>query len=301
MTDVKMKNDTVGILAAFFCETLYGLSYIFTKQATQSATTFALLGWRFLLGAIVMTLFVLFKVIKVDYRGKSIKELLPVALFSPCIYYIAETIGIDHTTASESGIFLASIPIASLIASSLLLNEKPSKRQVTGIIVTLIGVLITVLSLGLSSSFSVIGYLFLLIAVISYALYSVFVSKVKTYTESEVTYMMLICGGLFFTILAIIEALSNGSFQSLISLPFNDRNFLIAILYQAIGCSILAFFLSNMAIARIGVNRTSSFIGVSTAVSILAGILILNEGFELYQVLGAIVIMVGVYIANINK
>ena len=254
-----------------------------------------------MLGSIVMTLFVLFGAIKVNYKGKSISELLPVAVFSPCIYYIAETIGIEHTTASESGIFLACIPIASLIASSIFLNEKPSRRQVIGIAVTLIGVLITVLSLGLTSSFSIFGYLFLLAAVISYALYSVFVSKVKSYTDFEITYMMLICGAIFFTILAMIEASTDRSFYYLISLPFKNRSFLIAILYQAIACSVLAFFLSNMAIAKIGVNKTSSFIGVSTAVSILTGIIILNESFKFYQVIGAIVIILGVYIANINK
>ena len=38
----------------------------------------------------------------------------------------------------------------------------------------------------------------------------------------------------------------------------------------------LAFFLSNVAIFKIGVNRTSSFIGVATVVSIIAGVYIAN-------------------------
>lgn len=53
----------------------------------------------------------------------------------------------------------------------------------------------------------------------------------------------------------------------------------MAVLYQGVGCSVLAFFLSNVAIARIGVNRTASFIGVSTVVSIAAGALLLGERF----------------------
>ena len=68
-------------------------------------------------------------------------------------------------------------------------------------------------------------------------------------------------------------------------------------LYQGIGCSVLAFFLSNVAIAKIGVNRTSSFIGVATVVSIIAGAFILKESFT-RQIVGAAVIIIGVYTAN---
>ncbi|MCR4650462.1 MAG: methyltransferase domain-containing protein [Lachnospiraceae bacterium] len=63
--------------------------------------------------------------------------------------------------------------------------------------------------------------------------------------------------------------------------------FLISVLYQGVRCSILAFFLSNHAIAKIGVNRTSSFIGVATVVSIVAGALLLKEPFTIWQVIGA--------------
>ncbi len=39
-------NDRIDIVY-LRCEVLYGMSYIFTKQATQSASALALLGWRF--------------------------------------------------------------------------------------------------------------------------------------------------------------------------------------------------------------------------------------------------------------
>lgn len=39
----------MGSLCALGCETLYGLSYSFTKQATAGATVLSLLGWGFFL------------------------------------------------------------------------------------------------------------------------------------------------------------------------------------------------------------------------------------------------------------
>ena len=128
------------------------------------------------------------------------------ALCSPCVYFIAETVGIRLTTASESGVFLACIPAVSLIASALLLDEKPARMQVAGILVTLAGVLVTVFAVSAASSLSMPGYAFLLIAVVSYALYSVFVSRAGGYTGAEITYVMLLIGAALFILLAAAEA-----------------------------------------------------------------------------------------------
>ena len=128
----------------------------------------------------------------------------------------------------------------------------------------------TVIAVGISSSLSPMGYAALMLAVAAYALYSVFVDLASDYTGAEITYAMLLSGGAFRT----------------------------AVLYQGVGCSVAAFFLSNAAIAKIGVNKTSSFIGVSTIVSILAGALALGEPLHIGQIVGAAVIVAGVYTAN---
>ena len=163
------------------------------------------------------------------------------------------------------------------------------------------GVLITVFAAGGSTSFSMIGYGALFLAVIGYALYSVFVEKAKEYSGAEVTFIMLALGATVFSVCAITEGLFEGSIDTLLLLPFTDRWFLITVLYEGIVCSVLATSLSNIAISKIGVNRASSFLGIATVVSILSGILILHEDFSLLQLLGAFVIISGVYTANARK
>lgn len=275
---MKSKNNAlIGCLCALGCETLFGFSYLFTKDATVTASTFALLGWRFLIAIAAMSLCAATGLMKINLKGKSIRPLLNVALLNPVIYFIGETFGISLTTASESGAFLACIPVASVIASALILKEKPTRWQVVGILTTLAGVLITVFAVGGSSRFSTAGYAMLCIAVIAYALYSVFVERAADYSSAEVTFVMLAAGSIVFSLAAVIEAAASDNLAALATLPLTDRGFLVAILYQGVGCSVLAFFLSNVAIAKIGVNRTSSFIGVATVVSIIAGVLILRE------------------------
>lgn len=300
MKEVNKRSLILGSLAALGSEGLYGLSYIFTKQATNQASVLALLGWRFVIAFVVMGGLILVGFVHIDLRGKTVKPLLLVSLFNPVLYFVGETVGISHTTASESGVFLACIPVASLLASTLILHRRPSRQQVIGILMTLVGVIITVVAVGTQTSLSLMGYLFLSLAVGTYALYSVFVEKATDYTGIEITYLMLAAGAVVFSTLAVGEAAGQGNIGALLRLPVVNLKFLEAILYQGIGSSVIALFLANFAISKIGVNQTSSFIGISTVVSIVAGMVILGEQFNGYQFLGATIIILGVYVANMT-
>ena len=119
----KSNNLIIGCLCALGCETIFGLSYIFTKTGTEVASAFALLGWRFFIAIVILSICVLFGFMKMDLKGKPLKPLFAVALFNPFVYFIGETIGISNTTASESGVFLACIPVVSLVASTLVLKK----------------------------------------------------------------------------------------------------------------------------------------------------------------------------------
>lgn len=295
-----MKDNRVltGSLCALGCEVLYGLSYLFTKQTAETASPLALLGWRFVVALAAMSLCVALEFIPVRLKGRRLGPLLRVALFCPCLYFIGETVGIRETTVTESGVFLACVPALSLLASTVILKKKPTKRQIIGILVTFLGVMTTVVAVGLSSSLSPVGYAALMLAVVAYALYSVFVDLAADYTGAEITYVMLCSGAAFYGLLALGEAAAHGALSELLTLPTRSGTFLAAVLYQGIGCSVAAFFLSNAAIAKIGVNKTSSFIGVSTIVSILAGALALGEPLSVGQIVGAAVIVAGVYTAN---
>lgn len=295
-----MKDNRVltGSLCALGCEVLYGLSYLFTKQTAETASPLALLGWRFVVALAAMSLCVALGFISVRLKGRRLGPLLRVALFCPCLYFIGETVGIRETTVTESGVFLACVPALSLLASTVILKKKPTKRQIIGILVTFLGVVTTVVAVGLSSSLSPVGYAALMLAVVAYALYSVFVDLAADYTGAEITYVMLCSGAAFYGLLALGEAAAHGALSELLTLPARSGTFRTAVLYQGIGCSVAAFFLSNAAIAKIGVNKTSSFIGVSTIVSILAGALALGEPLSVGQIVGAAVIVAGVYTAN---
>lgn len=133
-----LRNNLItGCLCAIGCETLFGLSYVFTKQATSIADPFAFLGWRYLIAAIMMILLAVTGLIRVGLKGKKLRPLLLVALFNPSVYFIGETIGVNRTSS-----FIGIAIVVSIIAGVLALGESFSMFQMTGAAVIIAGVCI---------------------------------------------------------------------------------------------------------------------------------------------------------------
>ena len=296
-----MPNTMIkGSLCAIFCEILFGLSYLFTKHATTSVGALTLLSWRFITAFLVLSLCAATGVIKINLKGKKLCPLFLIAILQPVIYFTGETVGIRLTTASESGALLAVIPVVTLMASMVVLRQKPTKLQTAGICVTMAGVMVCVLSKGMEASFNLIGYIMLFVAVVSYSLYSVFSQKAASFSSAEKTYVMAALGAAVFTTAALIQSVCSHSVFEFLTAPFTDISFLTAVLYQGIGCSVAAFLLYNLAIAYIGSNHSASFVGISTVVSVLAGVFFLRESFSPFQAAGVLLIIGGVYLANLT-
>jgi drug/metabolite transporter (DMT)-like permease len=274
-----MNKDKIGVLCAVACEVLFGFSFLFTKKIIATVSPMTLLSWRFIFAFLLMTACIPLRLIKINLRGKRLLPLFLVAVFQPVLYFIGETIGIKLTTASESGTFISVVPITTLVFSALILKESPRRLQVLGIVVTVAGVLAIVLIKGLDASLSPAGYAMLLVAVVSASLYAVFSRKAEAFSSAEKTYAMMALGAVVFTAVAVAENAAGGTLREYLVLPFVNADFLTAILYLGAGCSVVAFLLMNTAISYLGTNRTASFVGISTVVTVTASIILLKEQY----------------------
>ena len=290
---------TVGVLAALGTELLYGCSFVFTKNVTTTIDPFTLLGWRFVTALAAMLLLMALRVIKLHVSKATIRPLLVLAVFQPLLYYVGETYGVMRTTASESGLIMSSIPVATLLTAALLLKRRPSRRQVIGIAVTLAGVVATVVASGLSAHFNPLGYVLLLAAVASYALYAAFADRfADTASDIDKTFVMVASGALVFGTITLARHTAQHTLPDLLRLPVMRPDFAIAVAYLAFGSTIGAFFLQNVAIGRLGSTRYSTFIGLSTVTTLATGALVLGERLSLGQLVGGAIVLAGVYLAN---
>ena len=288
------------MVAAFSGNIIFGFTFVFTKQIFNAGMSpYALLSWRLIIACTVMIALGTCGIINIHLKNKRLLRLLPLGLAEPCLYFICESYGIAHTTASESGTIIAVIPIAVLLLTRLVFKERHNRGQIFGVLLSVMGIVCVVLASGFSASFSLGGYMLLFGAVIIAAFYNIGVRWLgNEFTSAEITFGTNMLGMLFFTLLACGEGLIKGNLSTMIMLPFHNHQVLINILLLALGASIGAFMLVIYAIGSIGPTRSSSFAGITTITTILFGLIILSEHMLPEQLLGAAMIIVGVWCAN---
>lgn len=289
-------KNILPYLSATTTSIIFGLSFLFSKRALNVASPFSLLSFRFLTAFVIMTLLVIFKVIKINYKNKPIKNLFFLALMQPVIYFIFETYGIKYSSSSFAGIMIALIPVIVTILASYFLKEKFSSIQLFFIILSVLGVaFIAFMNTTDSTSTSVVGIMLLTVTVISAAVFNILSRKLSSsFTSMEITYFMMGLGALFFNVVSIVEHIIYGSISSYF-LPLKNNDFIISICYLGVLSSVIAFFLTNFTLSKIEASKSAVFANLSTIVSIAAGVIILHEGFMYYHIIGSIMILVGVW------
>jgi drug/metabolite transporter (DMT)-like permease len=293
------KHNTLPILSGIGAAAIFGLSFLFSKMALNTAGIYELLSFRFLTAFLIMSALIALKIIKVNYKGKDIKGLLLLGLMEPIIYFIFETYGIKFSSSSIAGLMIALIPIGVVILSAYFLKEKPSALQLVFIIMSVLGVmLIGVMGGSGSDGSNLFGILLLLGAVMSAAFFTIISRKLSgDFTPMELTYSMMLLGAVFFNGVSIINHIVNKNLGSYFE-PLKNSNFLISIGYLGILSSIIAYFLINFTLSKLEASKSAVVSNLATIVSIIAGVVILREPFYYYHLIGSILIIVGVWGTN---
>lgn len=295
-----MKNNKyLPYVAGVLVSIIFGMSFMFTKQALDSFNTFHLLAFRFTLAAVVLSVLAVFGVIKIQLKNKPIKELLLLCLFQPIAYFIFETIGVKLTSSSQAGMMIALIPVVVTVMAMFFLKENPNKMQSIFVAVSVLGVIfIIALSGNLSAGGSFLGIAALMGAVLSGGTYNILSRRLSThYTPVEITFIMMWVGALFFNGVALVNSMASGTISSYFS-GFSSWSAVLAILYLGVLSSICAFFMLNYMLSKLTASSSAVFSNLTTVISIIAGVLIRHEPFYWYQLTGGILIILGVWGTN---
>ena len=129
-----MTNAQKGMLAAFAGNFIFGLSFLFSSTAFDSAKDAlagsdvfggadvpVVLSIRFVFAFLLMTLLIPILKIKIDFKGKPVWKLFLLGLFQPVIYFIGESFGLKMTGIVISSVLISLVPIMCQILSSIFL------------------------------------------------------------------------------------------------------------------------------------------------------------------------------------
>jgi drug/metabolite transporter (DMT)-like permease len=257
--------------------------------------------WRWLLAMLILLPFAINpmwqqrEIIKKHFGKILFLAVLSISAFNSLAY-----IALQYTTATNATLLNSFIPIFILIISGIFFKEKISNKQIFGVLISLMGVfvILTRLDIEVIKSLTVNkGDLWMLVAALDWALYSIFLKYLRPKEISPLPFLgiMVIIG----TIVLIPLLLIN---------PFNEapiiwnNGMLKAIAYIAIFPSIFAYLAWNYGMQKLGATTGGQFIHLMPLFGALMAVLFLGETIQLYHLLGGACIALGLWLSiNLNS
>jgi drug/metabolite transporter (DMT)-like permease len=219
--------------------------------------------------------------------------LITISTFNSVVYF-----ALNHTQVINAVLVLAAIPAATIIFSSLMNIEKTNILQLIGLLLSVIGIgsIISSGDIGkiISLNFNK-GDVWMLVCVITWALYSTLLKKNKFKFSQFTLIQLMVSAGLLFLIPQLFYEKSIG-----LNVNFN-KAFFIILFYVVVFPAIAAYYCWQKGVEIIGPNRASMFIQLMPLFSAAMAIIIFKEKFELYHFVGAACIISGIYLSNKKK
>jgi drug/metabolite transporter (DMT)-like permease len=290
----------MAYLAAIAYSIFIGFSFMFVKLIVNIATPMDFLAMRFFLAFVMLTIPVLFGWVKLEIMFKDIYRFIPFALLYPILFFTFQTLGLLGATSAEGGIIQATAPIFTVILSTLFLKEKTNLWQRLFLVLSVSGVIFIFVMQGTSISFKHIGsILFLLGSTLTFAVYTILVRRSgQTYKSYDLSYVIIMLSSISFMVISFVQHATTGTMSQMIQ-PFYQPIYWYSIFYLSAFSSVFAILLSNYALSKLEAYKVSVFNNLSTLVSILAGMVFLDEQVTYFHIIGAVMIIVGVIGTNL--
>jgi drug/metabolite transporter (DMT)-like permease len=300
-----MTTRTIGLANTFLMTILiviWGSSFVVVKiLLREGLTPVAVATFRFLIaGGLFFVALLLKRKATAHSRllveKKEIAILWLLALSGVTFFFIAQYTGIQMAGAATAAIFVCLLsPIIISVASTALLKEHLKRRQILGIGIAATGTFTVIAGGGLSYQSGrelFIGSLVLLLTPLLWTVYTVVGKRMmRKYDPFLIVGYVSILGGLSL----IPFSLAEGSLQQILTLSPHSW---FAILFLALGCSLLGYYIWFHAVRHIGAAVTSSFLFVEPLVTALLAVTVVGEALTIYILVGGLLILAGVYLVT---
>lgn len=276
---------------------IYGLTPYFTGELSKSCDVIDILALRFLLSLCTMWLLKSLKIIKInvgiknfikkEHRLPNLNYLLLTGLFEPILYMFFETLGISMTSSITTAVILSLSPISSCILEWVIFKMHPTPVQGAFLGCGIFGAIyIAVHTSAEGGESTALGIIFLILAVLSGNLFCAFSKKSSVkYTSFDITYISCMLGAVTFNAANIVRHIFVGDIVHYFD-PYLVPENLLGFLALGIASTIIATAMNNYAIARVPMSTLAAFGGVSTVVTVFAGVIFGKESIRIYHLIG---------------
>ncbi|GBC78295.1 putative amino-acid metabolite efflux pump [bacterium HR08] len=296
-------NWVDGLLALM--ATVWAVNFTVVKIALQDFSPLSFNALRFILAS--ATLALLFRLRRETWavEGEDLGALIALGILANTIYQVAFIEGLARSRASTAALILATTPMVVALLNAVRGQERVTRRTALGIGLSLLGVALIVGEdwnrlRGSRPPFeadgqphqSALGDVLLLVATLCWSLYTIGLKRhVHRYGALKSTLLVMISG----TIPLVAISLPELRAQPWAAIRPTAWG---ALLFSALGAIVFCFLAWNYGLKRLGSTRTAIYSNLSPAIALVVAWIGLNERPSAEQLVGAVVILLGISLAR---
>ncbi len=274
---------------------LWGSTAPVSKLILHDVTPWDLVVYRVLIGS--FTLMLLIKMVRVSESPMvSFRDLLIISLSGIAVPWLTYNLGLVYVNANHAGLMLGSYPLLTFLIAYFLVGEKLKKLQYTGISVGFIGLIIFFLDkIGLEYSFQwLVGALLIMFSIICWSVYAAYLKKIQLARGSlalTLKTFIISIPAIFVPVLFI---------QQGVHLPSEPAS-LIGIVWLGVFPSAVSYYLFNIGSEDVSATIMATSGLLIPIVSSILAYFMLSESFKLIEIIGAVLVILGLLIAYIRS
>lgn len=229
------------------------------------------------------------KAIKANFGFLTLISAVGISLYTALAYY-----SLQFTEAINALLIASTGPLLVAMATYMLYGEKPTPRQVLGVLASLTGVVVVISRGSLETLLHLHfnrGDVWWFVGQIVYALYTALLRKRPAIHPFSFALVLFGWGGFLLTPLLVAE-IAAGHY------PVWDAPAFAALAYIMIFPSLIAYLFYNRGVEMIGPNRASPFYHLIPIFGSALAILFLGERPYLYHAAGYALVLTGIAIAT---
>lgn len=285
-------KETWFHLIAVLTVCIWGSTFIATKTLiNQGLTPVEIFTYRFSLAYLCLLAFCHQKLMANTWRDEGL--FLLAGLTGGSLYFISENSALEITMASNVSLIVCTTPVLTVLLSSFFFKEKLRKGFIAGSLVALSGVTLVVFNGSVFLKLNPLGDCLTLLAALSWAFYSLILRQM---------------GNKYSTLFITRKVFFYGLITMILYLPFAPSSFHLErlcyplvygnLLFLGIVASMLCYLSWNACVRIIGASRASNYLYINPLVAVWASHLFLSEPITPTALLGAGLIIGGVYIVE---
>lgn len=267
---------------------IWGASYVVTKVALPDMEPFTLLLVRLVLGTAVLWPFAR----RHGFRPRlALKKEFVVFGFTGMVLHLGfEILGLRFTSASSAVLIIATAPVVTVAFSIWLLGETVNRRQVVGIALSIVGVvLITGAQTSGGYPLSWLGNLLVFAGVVTWGVYTVQGKRMASHHPWLVSTTAATSAAILLTIpLAALEIAFEGP-------PRVTAGGIAAVVYLGVFAQAIAYGLWNLALEHVDASVAGPYVNLVPVIGVLLALAV-GETLTPLQIAGGLTVALGVWL-----